>query len=343
MKSHTVPRKLLEQFAKYNERTKSLRLWRYEKGRLPYPNASPRTATRIDGAYSHPDIRAKEAELEKRLAKEFEEPVNQFLFQIIDPAFEATDERRRSLTKYVTLLFNRSDARRKATRHLQMVTIQAINSFIDNDRQVQTVAAKWSIDLLLSGNIQGAIVSPDEVRRAARALLQNYDTEHNRQASYAESIERAMSYFDDKLYSGMWRFLKATASEPFIISDAPVVTWERLEKPGQFAYGMGFHRSNVEVFLPLSPLVCLHILPNVERTKPMHEPTTREVNYAQAAFAGRFCFANIQSDEIDAIMQRNYGKAKLGETAFTVWHRNYESSVYDLLMNNGRWVEPPRL
>jgi hypothetical protein len=42
-------------------------------------------------------------------------------------------------------------------------------------------------------------------------------------------------------------------------------------------------------------------------------------------------------------MQQNFGKAKLGVTAFTVWHRNYDNTVYELLMNNGRWVEPPRL
>jgi hypothetical protein len=300
-------------------------------------------ATRIDGHFNHPDVIAQEEELEGRLAREFEEPVNQFLFQIGDRAFVVTDERRKLLTRYVTLLFNRSEARRAATKHLHQVTGQAVNRFIENDRQVQTVAAKWSIDLLLSGKVQGTLVSPEVVRRVARGLLQSYDTERNRQASYAESIERAMAYFDDTLYSGTWRFLKATVSDPFIISDTPVATWERLEKPGLFAYGIGFHRPNVEVFLPLSPLVCLHILPNVERTKPVQQPSTQEINYAQAAFAGRFCFANIRSEEINTIMQQNFGKAKLGVTAFTVWHRNYDNTVYELLMNNGRWVEPPRL
>lgn len=342
MKSHTVPRKLLEQFAYFDSHTKSLRLWRYEKGRPPFPNASPRTATRIDHHFNHPDIAAKEEELEGRLAREFEEPVNAFLYQIGDPAFMATDERRRQLTRYVTLLFNRSEARRSATRHLHQVTIHAVNRFLANERQVFTVAAKWSIDLLLSGRLQGTLVSPDEVRKATQRLLQNYDTESHLQASYAESIERAMAFFDETLYEGTWRFLKATAAEPFIICDAPVVTWERLAQPGLFSYGIGFERPNVEVFLPLSPRVCLHILPNVERTRPVQQPTTREVNIAQAAFAGRFCFANIGCNEIDLLMQQNFGRAKLGVTAFTVWHRNYDNTVYELLMNGGRWVEPPR-
>jgi hypothetical protein len=342
MKSHTVPRKLLEQFAYFDPFTKSLRLWRYEKNRSPFREASPRTATRIDSHFSHPDIAAKEEELEKRLAREFEEPVNQFLFQLKDSSFAAHDDIRIKLTRYVTLLFNRSKARRDATKHLHQVTTHALNRFLSNERQILTVAAKWSIDLLLSGKVQGTLVRPEIVVRVARSLLQNYDTERRRQASYSESIERAMAYFDQIIYEGDWRLLRASADQPFIISDAPVATWERLES-GAFSYGMGFHRANVEAVLPISPLACFHILPKVERDRQVQQPSTREVNVAQAAFAGRFCFTNILSDEIDKVMQQNFDRAQLGVTGFTVWHRNYDSSVYELLMNDGRWVEPPRV
>jgi hypothetical protein len=70
-------------------------------------------------------------------------------------------------------------------------------------------------------------------------------------------------------------------------------------------------------------------------------PTVQEINTAQAAFASRYCFTNINSAEIDSALQPNFGKAKLGVTAFTIWHRNYDNSVYELLMNDGKWVEPP--
>lgn len=340
MKSHTVPRKLLEQFAHLDTFTKSLRLWRYEKDRPPLRDASPRSATRIDGHFMHPDIAAKEEELERRLAREFEEPVNRFLCQIGEPAFILIEEQRRQLTRYITLLFNRSEARRLATKHLQQVTVHAVNKFLANEKQVLTVAAKWNIDLLLSGRIQHRLITPHEVFTTANRLLNVYRSERNRQGSYAETVERAMSYFDDVIFNGKWEFLRASAHEPFIICDAPVVSWERLES-GNFSYGTGFHRPNVEVFLPVSPRVCLYILPKVERTRPVRQPTIQEVNIAQAAFSGRFCFANIRSDEINQIMQQNFGKAQLGVTAFTVWHRNYDDSVYDILMNNGHWIKPP--
>lgn len=342
MKSHTVPRKLLEQFAYLDRRTNSLRLWRYEKGRTPYAKASPKTATRIDEHFLDPNNPTREEQLESRLAVEIEQPVNRFLFEISDPSFEPTDERRGQLTRYVTLLFNRSEARRNATQHLQQVTVKAVRSFISNEVQVLTVAAKWSIDLLLSGRLQQGLVKPSTVIEVAESLLQNYDTERSRQSSYAQSVERALSFFDEKIYEGCWRFLRSPLDAPFIIGDAPVATWERLEQPGLFSYGQGFHRPNVEVFLPVSPTVCLHILPNVERTRPVQNPTTREVNVGQAAFAGRFCFANIRSDSINQIMEDNFGRAQLGVRSFTIWHRNYDNTVYELLMNDGRWVEPPR-
>jgi len=242
MKSHTVPCKLLEQFSYLDTRTKSLRLWRYEKNLQPYPKASPRTATRIDGHFNHPDIAAKEEELESRLNREIEMPVNQFLFQIRGQSFVRTDERRRQLTRYLTLLFNRSNARREASQHFQHVTVGAVNTFLSNERQVLTVAAKCSIDLLLSGKIQRGLVTAEIVCDAARSLLRNYETERSRQARYAESIERAMSYFDEAVYSGEWRYLKTSPRDPFILSDAPVVTWERLDDPDALSYGIGFQR-----------------------------------------------------------------------------------------------------
>jgi hypothetical protein len=215
-----------------------------------------------------------------------------------------------------------------------------LNRFISNEVQVATVAAKWSIDLILKGRLRNTVVSREVVIRVAKSLLDNYDTERNRQRSYSRSIERAMALFDDTIYDGQWTLLRASASDPFIISDAPVVTWERIAA-GIFSYGLGFHRSNVEVFLPISPTVCLYVLPNVERTRAVQQPTTREVNVAQAALAGRFCFSNVRSAEIDTIMQENFGRAQLGVTAFTVWHRNYDNAIYEILMSGGRWAEPP--
>jgi hypothetical protein len=98
MQSHTVPRKLLDQFAFDDPVTGSRRMWKYEKGKTPRWDASPRTATRIDGHLADPENAAKEEILERRLNREFEQPVNKFLFRIADPGFQVTDEQRRQVS-----------------------------------------------------------------------------------------------------------------------------------------------------------------------------------------------------------------------------------------------------
>jgi Protein of unknown function (DUF4238) len=339
MKSHTVPQRLLEQFAYADPVTNSLRLWRYEKGRPPYWKASPETSTTIDGHHADPTDPAKEEEIEKRLNGEFEDPIHQYLDRFDDPAFLASDLNRRRLTFYVTLLFTRSKARRLAAAHLQKVTRHAYESFLSNEVQVLTVAAKWSIDLLLSGRLKVGFVTRRYVEDGALRLLRESETERARQKNYVATVERAMATLDEVIYAGDWNLLRAPSeSPPFVIGDAPVVTWERLDS-GLFVYGMGFHRPNVEAFLPISPSSCLHLQPAVERTRAVKVPTVDEINAAQAAFASRSCFTNINDLRVDAILQPNFGKAKLGVTAFTVWHRDYTNVVYELLMNDGRWIE----
>jgi hypothetical protein len=108
MFSHTVPKKLLEQFAYYDPRTKSQRLWRYQKGLSPWWKASPKTATAWNGHFADPTCAEKEEQLELRLKREFEDPVNEFI-EGIDAAFSWNDERVRLLTGYIHSLTREMD------------------------------------------------------------------------------------------------------------------------------------------------------------------------------------------------------------------------------------------
>jgi Protein of unknown function (DUF4238) len=197
--------------------------------------------------------------------------------------------------------------------------------FIENESQVLTVGAKWSLEL-------GCLVTKDQVVKMARAHSGDHFKGTNAQRSYVGMIQKVMSELDKELFSGEWNYIRTVPTDPFIISDAPVVTWQRMHN-GALSYGLGFHRADVEVLLPISPVVCLHIQPDVKRARAARRPAVREVNAAQAAFAVRSCFSNIESSEIDRVFQENFGKAEMGVNCFTVWHRNYDTAVYDILMN----------
>src|ERR1700726_2836353 len=105
MKSHTVPRFLLDQFAYNDPITKSRRLWCYEKGKAPFRGISTKTATRIEGHFTDPGDAMREAQLENRLNQEFENPVHQFLPLFRFRTFAPSRLQIRQMTRYMTLLF----------------------------------------------------------------------------------------------------------------------------------------------------------------------------------------------------------------------------------------------
>ena len=339
MKSHTVPKRLLRQFAYPEGTTGTDRLWRFEKDRSPYSKASPDRATRVEGHFADPNDSEIEAAIERRLAYEIEDPVNQFIARFCDPTFVMTEEQQLKMSRYVTLLFNRSIARRNATKHLLEIRNSALESFLSKDWQLATVAAHWNIDAFYKGLNFGRLLTTENVKNAARRYVVESTSGREAQEWYAQGTLRAIAGIDEALLGGEWRLLPAPMGEVFMLSDSPVVTWRRLAS-GKINYGVGFHTVDVEVLLPLSPKTCVHILPRVQRTGTAIIPTVTEINIAQASFAHSACFANQNSQEMDKIVQRYISSVKPGQNAFTVFHRNYDNTIYQILMSGGRWVPP---
>lgn len=140
-----------------------------------------------------------------------------------------------------------------------------------------------------------------------------------------------MAFQDEGMLNGQWGIMTTDAAHPFVIGDAPVVTMERTEG-NRLYFGIGFARPNVEVFLPVSPTACIHVLPLVTRTRQVQPPSVTEVNMAQAVFATKHCFGNINSPEIDAVLQPQFGTVRLGITGFNTHHIDYNQVLFDILM-----------
>jgi hypothetical protein len=340
MQSHTVPRKLLDQFAYDDPVTRSRRLWRYQKGRHPYGNASPRTATRFEGHFSDPRDPDKELELENRLTREIEDPVNAFIEIVAYRTFVLTSDHIRKLTRYITLLFNRSRARLGATQHQLDIMIGSMNALLSNDEQLEIIAAKLTVEGAERGYALTRPLTKEDVAKVLRRNIEGQNTESQLQHNYARSVEVMLSGVDQNLLYGHWDILRTEPDEPFAIGDAPVVTWERTER-NMLMFGQGFARPNVEVLLPVSPTSCLRVLPAVQRTRPVMPPATVEVNMAEASFATQYCFTNINSPKLDETLQRYFGQTILGLNAFTLRHRDFTNTMFNILMNRSRWVEPP--
>lgn len=330
MLSHTVPKSLLERFAFVDPITRSNRLWRYQKGLPPYGRAAPKTSTRWDGHFADPENAAKEAEIELRLKREFEDPVNEFLNMLWYETFVFTPTYRRLLAGYVTMLFHRSRARRAASAGQSDKMLDALRSLRDNEERLGQLIAKYTMDLLANGLRH--MVTRAEVIAAIDARIAEQSKVDAPQLRYIETMETMMKFADHRMQDGDWRVLHATAEHPFVIGDAPVVTWERTAQD-MLVFGMGFGRHDVEAILPLSPTVCLHILPAVERTRRIRSPAVDEVNQAQAALATAHCFANIYSTELDRLLQPFFGTVRLGKEGFNIDHLDGAEKLFEILMH----------
>jgi Protein of unknown function (DUF4238) len=337
MKSHTIPARLLRQFAYFDPITKSQRLWKYSKGIPPDPKASPKTATRIDGYFENPSDEKTENLIETKLAQDIEDPVHKFIAKFDDPLWTMTIQQRHQMIRYISLLFNRSAARKQGTKHTSQIMGLTVERFISNETKLLTVAAQWSLNHFFRG--QSMLFKAKDIVNAAKNVLTKMQTETSRQESYVDFIKDNLSQSltptaDEAMAKGEWRFIRTNRDTPFILSDTPVITWARVGK--DFDLGIGFERPNVEVILPISPMTCLQILPDVKRTTSPIPPTVSEVNIIQASFARQSCFADRKSDDIDKLVQENINKLRMGENVFTLWHRNFDEKFYDIMMSVGK-------
>jgi hypothetical protein len=331
MKSHTVPRKLLDQFAFDDPKTKSRRLYRYEKSRPVRNDASPKTATRWDGHFAHPTNLAKEAELEDRLNREFENPVNDFIEMIGYRTFVLTPKHIRLLAGYIKMLFNRTRARQRASVQSVRVKNEAFMAVAKDEERLAQITAKFTMDAIKLGYGVDYVLTKQDVLDVMQARITKNPTAEETQLDYLHAIETMTAFPDEVMVNGHWGIIRTEPDNPFVISDAPVVTFERSEN-NQLYFGIGFARPNVEAFLPVSPTTCLHVLPNVVRTRDVRLPAAEEVNMAQAAFATHHCFGNVNSDRVNAVLQSHFGIVQMGVTGFNTNHIDMAKLCFDILM-----------
>ena len=342
VKSHTVPRFLLDQFAYYDPITRSRRLWQYSRDRSPWRRASPSTATRFDHHFQDPADPSREERLETRLNHEIENPVHRFLAELrFGDLFPWQPHYVAQLTRYITLLFNRSRNKKGATRESTQIEVESLQSLLANDEQVSQIAARWTIGQIEIGvSPDEATVTVDEVRECLSETIERIQTEEHIQTAYVNAMERALDSFDQTIAGGRWGIVTTTRDNPFIIGDAPVVTWIR---GGNFLhYGFGFQRPDVEVLLPVCSTACLHVLPLVPRNQQPLTPTVSEVNEAQATFASEYCYAHANSPALNDLIQPRIGRRRIGVHLFSVRHRDYSNTMFELLMSGGSRFRAPR-
>jgi hypothetical protein len=199
-------------------------LWQYAKGRPSSQLASPTSATRISRHFADPANKEREARFEARLNDEFEDPVHKFLKSLQMWTFVMSRLQVRQMTRYITLLFNRSQNRRGATAEPVSLAIQTTQSFLADEEKVAKVAARWTMEMIRLGYELDRPVGNADVRKSAEDMIATMQTPEHQQTTYVDRMERAMAFLDDALDNGQWNVIQTTFDHPFVIGDAPVVT-----------------------------------------------------------------------------------------------------------------------
>lgn len=320
MKSHAIPKCLLKRFAYLEPRTESHRLWRYEIGRKSVGTASPKSETRTEGYFARPSDPRFEESIEKTLADKIENEVHDELVALSSPLFVLSDRHKRALTRYIALLFTRCPGRKLAVRTIMQETRRRLVAFVDNDAAVLQYAVKVSMK-------ERQYISADRFRRTWRKLLSEEEDAESMQEQFAATLDRWKEHFDDHLYHGQWNFIYS-ADGGFIIGDNPVVTWKM--ENGQPSFGVGIHVPGAEVFLPISPTACLHLLPAGHPRPFVSRPTPVQVNEAQIMFMTKRVYSQRLMPEINDLVQRKGAVLQMGHNCFLI-PRNDEADAARLL------------
>jgi hypothetical protein len=208
--------------------------------------------------------------------------------------------------------------------------IDALRGIRENNEMLAQLVAKQTMDMI-PGGLQ-RMLTKEEAIAAIDNTIAVHDKTDKGQRGYVHTMQTMMAIEDEGIRNGAWAILRTSAEKPFVIGDAPVVTWERTPN-NHLVYGQGFARPNVEVILPIFPTACLHVLPRVQRTSPVRTPSVEDVNVAQAAFATEHCFTNIESKELGAMLQPHFGKVRLGIEGFSLAHTDPTKQLFEILMN----------
>lgn len=229
------------------------------------------------------------------------------------------------------MLFARSIGRQAASEVHAKTKLDALRNLLTNEDRLAQVAHQRTQELIEQGVWLTRPVTKRDVRESIKKQIAEHSRPDEAQRDYIQALESMMTFPDESMLNGTWRVITTYAAHPFVIGDAPVVTMERTEG-NRLYFGIGFARPNVEVFLPVSPTACIHVLPRVKRTRQVQPPSVVEVNMAEAAFATKHCFGNINNSEIDAVLQPEFGKVRLGITGFNTHHIDHNQVLFDILM-----------
>ena len=196
----------------------------------------------------------------------------------------------------------------------------------------RTRKVKAQISNAMSQKVRQQIDNPDYVHDLQLALLKHGELH------YAEDIQRDLteihaamsadpSYFfvsalpnrvriiAPDILARDWHTIAAPEGHSFLISDCPVVTYK--VQSGRIFPGVGFGDQKTIVLLPVSPNHLFVASPrHVGWPKVFSTSGMQNVNHMIVQFAQRNVYSNVESEEVQRLVDAEIDTIKFGENAY---------------------------
>ena len=160
---------------------------------------------------------------------------------------------------------------------------------------------------------QGEFRYADDLKMEAEDLLAQM--EKSPSFYHVSALPRQSASIAETLLKRPWEVVDAPAGKHFVISDCPVTTMEMNGHQG--TPGSGFNKEHTVVLVPITPQKLFLVLPHGLVSQPVTTPRALEsINLLTVQFGHKNIYANINSSEIQALVDREINRLEFGKTAF---------------------------
>ena len=203
---------------------------------------------------------------------------------------------------FVASLFGRT---RKVKAQVSETMAQRFQQQIDDSDSIR--------DLQVALLKQGEFHYAEDIQRRFKAIYMAM--EESPAYFFVSALPNRVRMITGDILARDWHTIDAPAGCNFIISDCPVVTYE--VQDGKPCPGAGFGNQKTIVLLPVSPQHLFVASPRQVVWPSVFSPIAMEkVNRLIVKFAHRNVYANVESDEIQKLVDAEINTIEYGRNAF---------------------------
>jgi len=308
IRSHTIPRFYLEQFANASERKgRRGKVWVYQKGKEPQPRATDSQGYEC-GYFGvvRPDGSLDES-LETHLAR-LEQRCDDILVSSKSELCDWSLTNKNLLAFYATLLFQRSTSRKTFSASNWERLKEPYSKLALNEEYLRDTAEHFTQET-------GQLVTPENIRTVILKQVERFSDKDMAKNSFLTNLLVNVDMIQGELASKPWQVWAAPAGVEFVTSDNPLVTYLPIT-PDLWHPGHGFRQPNVVTAFPLAPSACLTMGITGSDFERVSASRVMQMNDIVIRSADRFVYSKTRSGKIEQMMEEFGNTSIPGKTAF---------------------------